>query len=72
MKIDKIMKERAGSVRVEYVKGHGLPRHIAMGLTTDKDIWGNNASDEIAGITARTIGGIGRELTIECSEIGTA
>ncbi len=56
---DRKMKERAESVRVEYVKAHGLPRHINMGLTTDKDIWGNNAADETAGKAAREIDGSG-------------
>ena len=55
---------------MEYVKGHALPRHIAMGLTTDKDIHGNNGSDEIAGIAAREFEGTGIEASIECSGIG--
>eukprot|EP00665_Eupelagonemidae_sp_cell47_P013556 gene13556-biopygen8659 len=30
-----------GDVRVSWVKGHALPRHISCGMTTEEDVWGN-------------------------------
>ena len=39
-------------VRVSWVKGHAMPRHIGMGMTTELDVWGNNASDKLAGIAS--------------------
>ena len=36
-------------VKITWVKGHALPRHISRGMTTELDIWGNCAADEEAG-----------------------
>ena len=38
-----------GAVKVTWLKGHAMPRHIALGLTTEGGIWGNNAADALAG-----------------------
>ena len=55
--VDKAIQDRQDTLRVEWVKGHGLPHHIARGWTTERDIWANNAADAIAGQAAREVGG---------------
>jgi ribonuclease HI len=47
-KVDMLLEKRSEEVHVQWVKGHALPHHIKMGYTTDLDIWGNNAADEMA------------------------
>lgn len=51
-KLDCILEVRGDKVKVKWVKGHALPHHIKSGLTTQKDIWGNNQSDVLAGWAA--------------------
>ena len=49
-RVDNLLEQREpGQVRVSWVKGHALPRHIKQGMTTELDIWGNNQADELAG-----------------------
>ncbi len=52
-RVDKAISRRENPVKVEWVKAHGLPRHIAAGLTTEVDIWGNDGADLAAGRAAR-------------------
>ena len=49
-KIDNLLQSRkTWEVEITWVKGHALPRHINMGLTTEENIWWNNWADELAG-----------------------
>jgi ribonuclease HI len=49
-RVDNLLEQRKpGQVRVSWVKGHALPRHIKQAMTTELDIWGNNQADELAG-----------------------
>ena len=52
-RIEKVISARENAVKVEWVKAHGLPRHIAAGLTTELDIWANDGADLAAGKAAR-------------------
>ena len=49
-RVDNIIEQKPeGHVKVTWVKGHALPKHIALGLTTEENIWGNNGADALAG-----------------------
>eukprot|EP00662_Eupelagonemidae_sp_cell21_P021783 gene21783-biopygen31837 len=49
-KVDNIISRRApDEIKVSWLKGHALPRHIRQGLTDEQGIWGNNAADALAG-----------------------
>ena len=37
-----------GHFMVSWVKGHANHRHVAAGITTDLDAWGNARADELA------------------------
>eukprot|EP00666_Eupelagonemidae_sp_cell4sb_P017897 gene17897-biopygen4515 len=48
--VDNLISRRApGEIEISWLKGHGLPRHINQGLTTEIGIWGNNEADRLAG-----------------------
>jgi len=53
--VDSVLNAREEAVEVKWVKGHALPHHINQGLTTEKDIWGNNGSDVLAGKAAENM-----------------
>ena len=54
-KLDNIISQREpGAVKISWVKGHALPRHINCGMTTEEDIWGNNEADIQAGRASAT------------------
>ena len=56
-KVDNLLQRRdPEDVKVFWVKGHGLPRHINQGLTTDQDIWANNEADRLAGEASAGLG----------------
>ena len=55
--IDVLIRQRPEDhVKVSWVKGHGLPRQISVGLTTDLDIWANNGADAFAGAASSVYG----------------
>ena len=51
-KVDTALRDRKEDVKVQWVKGHAMPHHIEMKLTTEENVWGNNMADEIAGMAA--------------------
>ena len=52
-KVDALLRQRSDEeVKVRWVKGHALPRHIKMGLTTEENVWGNNGADALAGLAS--------------------
>ena len=68
-RVDKQLKQREAPVKVEWVKGHGLPHHMRLGLTTELDIWANDGADLVAGAAALEVGGGSEEDYIECPDI---
>eukprot|EP00662_Eupelagonemidae_sp_cell21_P057470 gene57470-biopygen47187 len=49
-RLDNMLARRPkGEVKISWVKGHALPRHIRWEMTTEQDIWGNNWADTLAG-----------------------
>ena len=46
---DHVLKRVPGDFKISWVKGHAMPKHIHLELTTELDIWGNNAADILAG-----------------------
>jgi ribonuclease HI len=56
-RVDNILNQKdPEEFEITWVKGHALPRHIAAGLTEERHIWGNNASDELAGDASQSAG----------------
>ena len=68
-RVDKQLKQREAPVKVEWVKGHGLPHHMRLGLTTELDIWANDGADLVAGAAALEVGGGSEEDYIEYPDI---
>jgi ribonuclease HI len=69
-RVDKTLKEREPeSIRVEWVKGHALHRHISIGQTTERDIWGNGKADQAAGLAAQEIGGRKEDVYLVCKQL---
>ena len=52
MRIEKLVRQRKAELRIHWVKGHAMPRHVQWKLTTEEDIWGNTAADGLAGKAA--------------------
>jgi len=49
-RVDNLICQRTpGDFKISWIKGHGMPRHVKMGQTTELDIWGNNEADALAG-----------------------
>ena len=52
-RVDNLIGQRdPGEVKITWIKGHALPRHITCGMTTEQDIWANNAVDRLAGLAS--------------------
>ena len=51
--VDRLLDAREpDTVEVVWRKAHALRRHVAAGLTTDLDAWGNTGGDHLAAIAA--------------------
>ena len=47
-KLDSALEVKGDKVKIKWVKGHALPKHINGGLTTEESIWGNNEAVALA------------------------
>ena len=52
--VDRLLALRTAPFEVRWTKGHPLPRHLAPGLTTELDAWGNVGADYLAGVASST------------------
>eukprot|EP00662_Eupelagonemidae_sp_cell21_P057075 gene57075-biopygen1085 len=64
----RLRNRKTGEVKVSWTKGHAMPRHLSQGLTTEEDIWGNNAADWLAGVASAEFAKTG-ESSRQCKRV---